>query len=129
MAFDDEEIQRDIDLEQRLGILVLEAIEGKINLDQLYKKAEEFKQEIIGLEWWGYPLSNLLIRDALDEIHMLHDKFAGVPLEGHKDCLLGKKVCSFFKTVGSKKYEIMYLPYLEAEYTNGRNVRINELSR
>lgn len=106
-------IRRDTNLEKRLGLLISQNDSGNVNLRQLMKAAEKLKYEVIenDADSWDSDFSNILLKEALSDIELLHDSSAGVSLDGYRDCLLGKKESDFIRKVEDKVYKIRYLPY------------------
>ena len=95
---------RFIDLEKKLGNLVREVCEDKLDLSCLYDKAEEIKYEAIKRDpgAWDNDISNLLLKDALDNLHLLHDAGTREYYKEHKEelgdyakRLLGEKESNF----------------------------------
>jgi len=112
---------RDTGLEKELGDLICQAIDGKISLIELYRKTEDLKYKVIEKDpsSWDSPFSNLLLKDAIEELHLLHDSFTRdyhrqenyELLKEYADCLLGRRERAFKVVENGQNYEIIYPPY------------------
>jgi hypothetical protein len=120
--------QRNVALEERLGNIVNDAINGKIDCNELYERSEGLKYEFLEQDPAGYdaPLAHILLKESLGDLHLLHDPDTGLPLESLRNSLLGNRSCVFVRECENKTFEITYHPYRDPKY-RANPVSIKEL--
>jgi len=111
-------LTRSVEFERQLGNLISQAVEGNITLQELYDAGENVNSGYAekSADSYDCQLADLLLKDALEKIHLLHDAEAR---EYHKDkqelrkyaaWLLGESERVFRREITGESCKITYLP-------------------